>query len=457
MSRSRKILPGVGIGLLLVGVLVASLWPHRGAVPVQVERVERRNLVSTVRATGQIIPKVYTNVLGQGFGRIERILVHEGQFVQPGQLLLQVDAVQAGATVRSEQASLAAAQAGLRSAGSAVDAAEATVAQRKADVREATFNWEHGQKLYQAEVISRQAFESYRAAYKGAIAALDSARAQLDAARDGRSRALEAVNQIRATLAHSEDVLRKTSYRAPIAGTVTNIAVRVGENVIQGVPEANGAYLMTISDLSQVMAQVGVDENDITFLHIGQPVELRIDAYPGQTFGGKVTRVGEQAILTATGAATSQVVGGGSAQQATDYKVNISLERLPPGIRPGMTVNTVIQTANKRNVVGVPFQALVLRPKSQAGRTKLPRATQAGTVQIAAAPGKQASKAAGLIGVFVVRKGRAIFTPVDVGVIGENYVEAREGPKPGEEIVVGGFVALRELQSGMAVKIAKRN
>ncbi len=458
MSLSKKVLPGAGIGLLLAGILVASLWPHRGAVPVEVERVQRHNLISTVRATGEVVSQIYTNVLGQGFGRITKILVHEGQIVQPGDLLLQVDPVQAAASVRAQQAALAAAEAGLRSARAAVKGAQAAVAQREADVREATFNWEHGQELYEAKVISRQAFESYRSAYEGAEAALDSARAELDAARDGQTQALGAVNQIRAMLAHVKDVLSKTTYRAPIAGTVTNIAVRVGENVIPGIPEATGAYLMTISNLSDVKAQVGVDENDVPFLHIGQPVDLRIDAYPGQTFAGKVIRVGEQAILTATGTATTQVVGGSSAQQATNYKVDISLEHLPPGIRPGMTVNTVIKTADKRNVIGVPFQALVLRPESEAGRTSVPPpTTETKTVQIAAKPQKQASKPAGVVGVFVVRGDRAIFMPVEVGVLGENYVEARKGPNAGDEIVVGGFTALRELHSGMAVRIVKRN
>lgn len=454
--RVRKILPGVGIGLLLAGILLASLWPQRGQLPVEVARVERRNLVATVRATGQTVPRVYTNVLGQDFGRITQILVHEGQYVRTGQVLLKVDSVQAAADVRAEQASLASAKAGLRAARAALRGAQAAVAEREADIRTATFNWKQGQKLYQAKLISRQDFESYRAAYDSTRAALDNARYQVRSAREQIARTARQIEQIEATLVRTTDVLRKTTYRAPISGTVTNIAVRVGENVIQGVPEASGAYLMTISDLSNMMAQVGVDENDITLLHRGQPVTVRIDAYPGQEFAGKVTRVGAQAILSATGTATSQVVGGGSAQQATEYKVNISLDRLPPGLLPGMTVSTVIQTANRKNVVCVPFQALVLRPASEAGQTSIHQTQPAEPVQISVNVQKQKAKPAGVIGVFVVRSGRAIFTPVKIGVLGENYVEARKGLRPGEPIVVGGYTALHELHSGMAVRIIKK-
>jgi HlyD family secretion protein len=456
MTRVRKILPGVGIGLLLAGILVASLWPQRGQLPVEVARVERRNLVATVRATGQIVPRVYTNVLGQNFGQIKQILVHEGQYVRAGHVLLKVHSVQAAAAVREEQASLASAKAGLQAAKAALRGAQASVAEHEADIRTASFNWEQGQKLYQAQLISRQDFESYRSAYENARAALDNARDQVLSARDQIAQAARQIEQIEATLVHTSDVLRQMTYRAPISGTVTNIAVRVGENVIQGVPEANGAYLMTISDLSNLIAQVGVDENDITLLHRGQPVTVRIDAFPGQEFAGQVTRVGAQAILTATGTATSQVVGGGSAQQATEYKVNISLGQLPPGLRPGMTVNTVIQTANRKNVIGVPFQALVLRPASEAGQTSIRRTRPDEPVQIAVDTQKQKAKPAGVIGVFVVRSGRAIFTPVKIGVLGENYVEAREGLRPGEPIVVGGYTALRELHSGMAVRIIQK-
>ena len=150
---------------------------------------------------------------------------------------------------------------------------------------------------------------------------------------------------------------------------VTNISVRVGEDVIPGVPESTGAYLMTISDMSDPLVQVRVDEYDILNLHNGQPVQLHLDAFPGRNFTGQIIAVGAQAVVTATGVATSQFSGGATTQQATDYKVDISLDDPPAGLRPGMTVTTVIETAHKKQVVAVPFQALVLRQKSEAGWT----------------------------------------------------------------------------------------
>jgi HlyD family secretion protein len=456
MERSRKILPGLGIALALAVILTASLWPSRGEIEVQAQRVERRDLIATVRATGMVFPRRYTNVLGQGYGRVTGIMVHEGERVQPGDVLLETDSVQAASIVRAKQASLDAAQAALQAAEAGVRGAQAAVSQRQADLAKAKFDWEHGSALYKAEVISRQNFENSRSAYDGAVAALAAARAQLAEAQAEEARAKGRFANIQATLAHSEDVLSKTVYRAPILGTVTNITARVGEDVIPGVPDSTGAYLMTISDMSDPLVQVRVDENDILNLRNGQPVEVRLDAFPGQTFAGSIIAVGTQAVVTETGVTTSQMTSGAT-QQATDYKVDIALEHPPAGLRPGMTVTSVIETANKKQVVAVPFQALVLRPKSEAGRTSMPTVPEAAPVQISAEPeSPEATKQnAGVTGVFVVRSGRAIFTPVDIGVLGEDAVEIRQGLKAGEEIVVGGYTALHVLHSGLRVKIVK--
>ncbi|MDE3137154.1 MAG: hypothetical protein KGL59_11315, partial [Acidobacteriota bacterium] len=238
MKPVNKTLPGLGIALVLAGILTASLWPTRGEVEVQVQRVERRDLVATVRATGMVFPRRYTNVLGQGYGRVTDVLVHEGEQVQPGDVLLETDAVQAASVVRAKQAALAGAQAALRAAVAGVRGARAAVSQRQADVAKAKFDWDRGRALYKAEVISRRSFENYRSTYDGAVAALAAARAQLAEARAEESRASGNLANIQATLAHAEDVLSKTVYRAPIPGTVTNITARVGEDVIPGVPDS---------------------------------------------------------------------------------------------------------------------------------------------------------------------------------------------------------------------------
>ena len=172
------------------------------------------------------------------------------------------------------------------------------------------------------------------------------------------------------------DVLRKTTYTAPIDGVVTYIAVRVGENVVPGIQNATGSYLMTISDMSVVTSEVMVDETDIVSVKLGEEAEVTIDAIPGKFFKGKVTEVGTQAVLRSSGLASTQSTTGN--QEAKDFKVVVTLQNPPDGLRPGLSSTAKITTAQKKNVVTIPIQALAMRtakkiwkkrPKKPAART----------------------------------------------------------------------------------------
>ena len=119
----------------------------------------------------------------------------------------------------------------------------------------------------------------------------------MEQTRAAREQSRSTAEQNRAMLTHTRDVLRKTTYTAPIDGIVSYIAVRVGENVVPGIQNAEGSFLMTISDMSVVTAEVKVDETDITNVREGQPADVSIDAVPGKVFKGHVSQVGELAIL----------------------------------------------------------------------------------------------------------------------------------------------------------------
>ncbi len=164
------------------------------------------------------------------------------------------------------------------------------------------------------------------AALASAQARAEQARAQLGQARSGLSQNEAMLNRLR-------DVLRKTTYTAPIDGVVTYIAVRVGENVVPGIQNATGSYLMTISDMSVVTSEVMVDETDIVSVKLGQDAEVTIDALPGKFFKGKVTEVGTQAVLRSSGLASTQSTTGN--QEAKDFKVVVTLQSPPEACAPG--------------------------------------------------------------------------------------------------------------------------
>src|SRR6202035_4381368 len=130
--------------------------------------------------------------------------------------------------------------------------------------------------LYKNELIAKQEYDAGEAVYGSAIAALNAVQAQVAQTRAAREQAGSTLDQTRGTLTHMRDVLRKTTYTAPIDGVVSYIDVRVGENVVPGIQNAQGSFLMTISDMSVVTAEVKVDETDITNVRQGQTADVTI-------------------------------------------------------------------------------------------------------------------------------------------------------------------------------------
>lgn len=454
MKKKAKIVLVLAGLVLVVGVAVGVYEKRKGIEPVQAAPVVRRDLTSLVSATGEIRPLTYTNVLAEGFGRITAIYVHEGQWVHPGDLLMKVDSVQPAADVRAQQAALDSTHAGVRAAQANLRATQAVVAQRQADLDKARFDWEKGQSLFEDKLISRQDYEGLKSTFNSAQAAQAAAQAQLAQARAQQAQAQGTLDQAQAILAHAEDVLSKTTYRAPIAGMVTYIAVRVGEDVVPGIQNAEGAYLMTISDMSVVTTEVFVDETDIVNVRGGQRATVQIDALPGKTFLGHVTEVGTQAIIRSSGLATTQTTTGNA--EAKDFKVVVTLDHPPSDLLPGLTTTAKIETAHRSNVLAVPIQALVVRTRGQLQAAEQPSADAGRSTTMAAAlPQADGKQPDSLQGVFVVRDGRALFVPVQTGIMGVTDIEVTRGLKEGDEIVIGSFKTLRTLRTGASVRIEK--
>jgi HlyD family secretion protein len=456
MTKGKKI--GLLVGSVVVLAIAGAITVYhvrKGIVAVQAAPVVRKGLTSLVSATGEIRPKTYTNVLAEGFGKITDILVHEGEWVHRGDILMRVESIQPAADVRAQQAAISAAQAGLRAAEANFQASQAVVQQRQADLGKARFDWRQSQQLFESELISRQEYEATKATYDAAKAALGAARAQLSQARAQQSQARDSIHQAQAVLTRNEDVLRKTTYRAPISGMVTYIAVRVGENVVPGIQNAQGAYLMTISDMSVVTAEVRVDETDIISVKDGQKAQIQIDALPDRNFTGHVTEVGTQAIIRSSGLATTQTTAGTS--EAKDFKVVVTLNHPPSDLRPGLTVTAKIQTAHKSNVLAIPIQALVVRSREQL-KQDAEKAAKHGfeAVALAATKKQEAGQDSEEVqGVFMVRKGRAVFVPVETGIMGLTDIEVTKGLKQGDQIIVGSYKTLRTLHAGAEVRVQK--
>ena len=455
MKTWKKALIGVGV-VVVIGVIVwVSVYQaNKGVVTVQTGRVLRADLTSIVTASGEIRPKNYTNVLGQGIGKITEISVKEGDHVKKGDVLLRVEDVQPAADFEAQRAGMDSTEAAVKSAEANFLSAQATLQQRQADLEKAKFDWERGQELLKAQLVAKQDYDARKSAYDGAVAAVAAAQAQLDQTRAAREQARSNLDQTRAMVVHARDVLQKTTYTAPIDGLVTYIAVHVGENVIPGVLNSTaGSYLMAISDMSVVTAEVKVDETDINNVRDNQIADVTIDAMPGKTFKGYVTEVGDQAILRSSGLATTQTTA--TTQEARDFKVVVTLDDPPADIRPGLSTTAKIQTAERKNALTIPIQALAMRSRRELQEAESQGKKGNGSVTLAASktqasgdPGKEEVQ-----GVFVIRTNKAVFVPVQTGITGVTDIEVTSGLREGDEIVTGSYKALRTLRPNTTVKV----
>jgi HlyD family secretion protein len=405
-----------------------------------------------VVASGEIKPKNYINISASAMGRIRELLVKEGDHVQKGQMLGQLESIQPGAdldaqraAIRSAEADATAAEAAIKASGDNVQQVEKNIERDRADLEKAQLDFNRSKTLLDNRLIAKQDFEAKQMALKDADATLQAAiqgrsqaEAQLEQAKAQLAGSQSKVTQAQASLQRLTDVLHDYSFYAPLNGIVTNLPVRVGETVVPGVQNSSGSTVMTIADMSLITAEVKVDETDIVTLQIGQQAEIAIDAMSGQTFTGKVIEIGDTAILRSTGAAASD--SAVSSQEAKDFKVVVALDAPPANIKPGLSCTARITTAVRHSVLVVPLQALTVQ-QAAAG------------APASGAPSK--TRAERITGVFVLRQGKAEFQRVHTGISGTLEVEAVDGIAENDEIVVGPYQLIRTLRSGTPVTVDK--
>jgi HlyD family secretion protein len=437
----KKIIIGAVIVVALVAIVVANLTFKRStAVTINVEPIKKQRLEAIVSASGTIQPKRSVNISADTMGRVTSLAVNEGDRVKQGQFLLQIDPRNLRSRVDSGEASMQASASQLEQAKVMIESSRTALLLAQENVRRQRELWKQG--LTTKETLDRTENETKlrEIELQERIKAVETLRLR--------------VQQERATLEGARYDLSKVRIESPINGLVTRRNIEEGETVVIGTMNNPGTVLLTIADMSIIEAEVEVDETDIPGVKIGQKALIRIDAVPNQTFNGKVTEVGNSPIQ-----ATGQAAAG---QQATNFKVVVTLEGEIPEVRPGFTCTAEITTATRETALSVPIQALAVRelvfdekgqivrpPKEEGRRPRRPSLSGAASAE--ELPKGQTRREEE--GVFVVRNNVAEFVPVKTGIAGEKYFELLSGPKEGEQVVTGPFSSVRNLQDGDPVKV----
>ena len=436
MTGPRKAALIVAILVVLGALVYVNLTFERATGPeVEVEAVERRALEAVVSASGKIEPKLSVDISASTMGRVTRLSFNEGDRVETGQFLLEIDPETLRAAVDRGEA-------GLQASRSTQRQAQVSVTSARVNLQLAKDNLERQENLWELRLISRETYE---------LAASDVTlrETELEAREVDVATQAQRIRQEEASLDSARYELTKVTITAPISGVVTRRNIEEGETVVVGTMNNQGTVLATVADLSVIEAEVEVDETDIPSVRLGQVAEVTIDALPDRRFAGLVTEIGNSPI---------QTTAGGAGSQATTFKVVVTLNDEIPDVRPGFTCTADITTAVRSDSLAIPIQAATVREvvvdadgqivRAEPGRRTrgIERAVSAGELP---AGGSEEE----LEGVFVARQGRAVFVPVKTGIAGERYFEALTGVTEGDLVIIGPFSEVRNLEDGDEIRV----
>jgi len=282
--------------------------------------------------------------------------------------------------------------------------------------------------------VDRDAEDQHRLGLAGAGG---TGQQQYDVAVASYNAAQANVDQARGSLSEARDQLAKTRIVSPINGRVVRLPVEVGEVAVPGTFSRETGRLMTIADLGTIIAKIKVDETDVVRVHLGDSVEVTIDAFQDSTFGGRVTKIANSATVAASQAS------GSSTDRAVDFDVEVTLDSPPEGVRPDLSATARVVTDTRTQALAIPIIALTVRQHEELPNELKPEQTGA------------QKKERDREGVFVVNGGIATFRAVRVGIAGDEYFEVLDGLKRGDSIVAGPYQAVRDMKDSTKVRGAK--
>lgn len=418
--NKKKLLFILGIVVVLIVLLVfgkkAGWFGESGNFKeVSVTKIEKIDIVETVSATGKIQPEVEVKLSSEVSGEIIDLPIKEGQQVKKGDLLVRInpDIIQSG--LNRSQAALENVRAGLR--------------QAEASLKESKLSYDRNKALFDKGVISKAEWDRAISAYEGADAAKQSAYYN--------------VRSAQATVNEAKDNLSRTTIYAPMTGTISKLSVELGERVV-GTQQMAGTEIVRVADLSNMEVEVDVNENDIVKVSIADSTIVEVDAYLKKQFKGIVTEIANSAENAI------------SADQVTNFRVKVRIleesytdliegkpENYSP-FRPGMTATVDVITDKRKDVIGVPISAIVIKNDTSDVK-EIPSKDK-----ISSDTNKKFEC------VFVKNGETAKLRVIKTGIQDDSNIEITSGLKEGDEVITGPYnVVTKILKTGDKVTTEK--
>lgn len=344
-SRSPKIIAGGLVLALAAGA--AWWWQARQAAQAPQYRmaaIERGSLAASVSASGQVMPVTQVSVGSQVSGQIRELYADFNSEVKAGQLIAQIDPQLIEFQVRQAQADREAALSQVLVAQANVLASQAAVSRAQVDLAEARRDLERKADLVAKGFIAQSEAERAQALVNTSTEALRGAQAQAAVTAAQVQAAQASVKQREAALAQAQTNLSRTRITSPVDGIVIKRTVERGQTVAASL-QAPELFVIA-QNLRDMRVEVSVDETDVGRIQPGQKASFTVDAFPGQTFEGRVDQVRKAAI---------------AANNVVTYVAAVHFANRDGRLLPGMTANVRIVTDARENVLKLPNAALRMR------------------------------------------------------------------------------------------------
>ena len=414
----------ITLGIIVIAIVALLVLSKTGVIgdkkkgkEVEIATTKLGIIVETVSATGKIQPEIEVKISSMVSGEIIELPVKEGQVVKKGDMLVKINADIYASGYKRTVAGLSQTKAGL--------------SQADAQFNESKSNYDRNKQLFDKGIISRFDWDK-------SVAAFEVAKATKQAAYYN-------VQSASATVSEARDNLGRTTIYAPESGTISKLAVELGERVL-GTQQMAGTEIMRVANLQNMEVEVDVNENDIVKISVGDSAKVAVDAYLKKEFKGVVTSISNSASSTLT------------ADQVTNFKVKVRilkssyadlLEGKPATyspFRPGMTATVDIITKTKTNVLSVPISAVVVKSDTLAAKKQDAKSDDEAEAKAAPKSDKK------LECVFVKNGDKAKIRIIKTGIQDDANIEIISGLKQGDIIITGPYTLVsKELNSGDAV------
>lgn len=427
MAKLKKKRLFIILGVVLIIVIFVVLNANRGSskIKVQTAKVTKGSITAKVSGSAKIQPEIQVKISSKVSGQIMRLGVKEGDFVHKGDFLVQLDPEYYAA---------------------ARDQAQSNFDYSQAGYRKAQNDYDRAQKLFADNLMSK---------------------AELDVAKSTYEQALASVAQAKAAFNQAKDDLAKTTIYSPMDGTVSQLNKKEGEMAMGS--QFTLDVIMVVADLTKMLAETEIDENDVVSVSVGDTAEIAVDAYTDSIFTGIVKEI----------ANTGTTLGEGTQEEVTNFMVKVSMLEMPESLRPSMSATVDILTEVKHAALKIPIQCVTMRPpkkeekpesekqeakdksdkddaeNEKAGESEKTEETGETKTDSTDAEDKEPVKDVKPIKVvFVVEEGVARQVEVEMGITSDTDWEVKAGLEEGQDVVSGSYRILsKQLKDGDEVEI----